>query len=70
MKLTVSLSYTQKATFAINDARILRASLEHTQTNEWVGRNEEEYDDDDYLADEVTRVLVAAGVPEDEFTIE
>lgn len=67
MKLTVSLSYTQKAQEAIQDNRILYRTLGRTQINVW-----EYYSGGPSvleIAEEVEYALGAAGIPDDEYEI-
>jgi hypothetical protein len=61
MKLTVSVSFAQRAAEAIGDNRSLRNTLERTHTNVW------EFGDDECVEFDVTCALDAAGIPSDEY---
>ena len=66
MRLTVSVSYAQRAEEAISDSSYLSLLLRQTRTNVWTSTDY--YGEDD--SEEITDFLSLAGVPKEEITIE
>ncbi|MDR2936884.1 MAG: hypothetical protein LBU80_06025 [Rikenellaceae bacterium] len=68
MKLTVSLSRTQKAQEVIHDNMVLHRTLGHISTNVWELHSSTASPVD--IAEEIMYAFEAAGIPRDEYSIE
>ncbi len=75
MTLTVTVSYAQRATTAINDRGRIARSLEPTSTNTWRLIEDDEfgyYDQEEVeeIAQEIELILENAGIPREEYEVE